>query len=316
MDPKDIFKFTLGLERLPEPRAAETKMSSGTVLIGLKTSDGAILLADQKASMGNWGSIRDMEKILLINDRFALSLTGSASEGILMGEYLHEFINQWEDQYQEPATMKDVIQLYRNISLRSGGMYLASLIVGTDVYGAHLVDIMGFDGFFKTHCFLAANGSGSVFAKPLLEANYNKDIPAIEYNVCQKIVQTAKQEKVQMVKTIEELVKAQRPAQEIYEATRNPQTHHTLPDDGLTRVLRAAIISSHEDNANDPAQFTRPPYNIVIARPGKGIEIVPRDEISLRYELLLPEHMRGRGETKVNAEKILEYQQTLLEAKQ
>ncbi len=313
MDPKETFKYTLGLERLPEPRTSEQKMSSGTVLIGLKANDGVLLLADQKASMGGWGSIRDMEKILLINDRFALSLTGSASEGIMMAEYLHEFINQWEDQYQEPATMKDVIQLYRNIALRSGGMYLASLIVGTDVHGAHLVDVLGFDGFFKTHSFLAANGSGSIFAKPILEANYDKNIPAIEYNVCQKMLSLKNNEKEQMVQTIEELVKAQRPAKDIYDATQLTSQKFKLPDDGLTRVLRAAIISSHEDNANDPAQFTRPPYHVVIARAGKGIEVVPRDEISLRYEMLLPEHMRARGETKVNADMILEYQQSILE---
>ena len=169
-------------------QSEEIKQSirKGTTTVGIVCSDGIVLAADKRATMG--GMIvahKKVDKVFKITDNIALTMAGSVSDAQLVMKLLQAELKIKAMRTSTQPTVNEAVNLlgaivYQNIRKFSTILAISGFLVGgTDNNGFHLYDI-GIDGSVQKHDDYTTDGSGFMYALGVFETLYKKDMKISE----------------------------------------------------------------------------------------------------------------------------------------
>ncbi|HIH39528.1 TPA: proteasome subunit beta [Candidatus Woesearchaeota archaeon] len=158
----------------------EQKLKTGTTTIGIVCSDGIILAADKRMTAGNFIADRETEKVVPIVDDIAVTTAGTVSEIQRLVKLLRAELKLLEVRTTRKVTVKEAANLLTTMNyygIRQMGEWAlaAFLVAGKDINGFSLFDVSP-DGVIKKHDKYTADGSGMVFALPIIESKWKKGI--------------------------------------------------------------------------------------------------------------------------------------------
>lgn len=157
-------------------------VKKGTTTIGIKCSDGVILAADKRATLG--GHIianKAVQKVFPICDNIAVTIAGTVSDAQLVIKLIKAEIRLKKIRTSREPTVKETANLlgtivYQNIRKFSPIMAITGFLIGgADNDGVHLYDV-GVDGSVFKHEDYVTDGSGFMMAFGVLDTLYKKDI--------------------------------------------------------------------------------------------------------------------------------------------
>ena len=155
---------------------------TGTTTIGIKCSDGIVLLADKRSSAGHLVANKEEEKIKIIADNIAVTTAGLVSDAQLLTKLIRAELRLikirrgGEDPRVKEAANLLATFLYHNIRKMSMVPGIVGFLLGgKDNEGFKLYDL-GMDGSVTEHKDFTASGSGCELALGVLESIYEQDI--------------------------------------------------------------------------------------------------------------------------------------------
>lgn len=159
----------------------EIKFKKGTTTVGVVCKDGIILAADKRATVGGLIADKKSQKILLVNNKMALTMAGTVSDAQLLYKLIKAELKLKQLRTEREPNVKESANLlagmiYGNIrkfSIIPGISHF--LFAGVDQTGFHLYDLFA-DGSITEIDDYVSSGSGSLMAYGVLETMYRKDI--------------------------------------------------------------------------------------------------------------------------------------------
>ena len=158
-------------------------LKTGTTTVGILCKDAVVLAADMRATAGNFIANRDVDKVVAVNNRMAVTTAGTVSDIQLLVKLLRSEIKIKELRTNRNITVKEAASLlgsfnYGNIRKYSTIPGVAHFIfAGVDNKGASLYDVFVDGSVFEVkNPGFVATGSGSSYAYGLLEDNYKENI--------------------------------------------------------------------------------------------------------------------------------------------
>jgi proteasome beta subunit len=158
------------------------KLKTGTTTLGLVCSDGLIVGADQKATMGNLVASKTTKKVYEISDGMVMTLAGSVGDAQAMVRLLRAEMNLYKLQEKE-VTTKAAVTLLANILRGSYKSFIPELVQlligGYDKEGAKLYSLDAAGGVTEEKDYVFS-GSGSVISLGVLEEGYKEGMTVEE----------------------------------------------------------------------------------------------------------------------------------------
>lgn len=159
-------------------------LKTGTTTIGIVCKDGVILAADKKMTFGGMiVASTKTEKVLIINEDFAVTTAGNVSDIQLFVKLLKAQVKLDELRKNKKLKTKEIANFLASIMYSSARQFVPSitgfLLAGRDSEGTHLYEL-GADGTVIEYEEFVSDGSGMMFATGVLEAGWKKDIPLDE----------------------------------------------------------------------------------------------------------------------------------------
>lgn len=159
---------------------------TGTTTLGIVCTDGIVIAADKRSTMGGMGIIADRksDKIVPIVDDIVVTTAGVASASDRVARLARAELKLLEVRTDRKVTVKDAANLIvgmNYVNIRQLGEWEAThfLVAGKDMHGYHLYEA-GADGTLKKHEHHAATGSGMLYVWPILETQYNEKTTVAE----------------------------------------------------------------------------------------------------------------------------------------
>ncbi|QLJ52942.1 MAG: Proteasome subunit beta, archaeal [Candidatus Fermentimicrarchaeum limneticum] len=152
----------------------EAKTLKGTTTVGLVCSDGVLLAADKRATMGYFIANREVEKIFQIDDVLALTVAGSVGDAQTLVRYMKYEAQLYKMNYGKPMSVSAATTLLSNIlaQYKFAPFYVQILVGGFDgkprIFNLDPVGGVTEEKFVST-------GSGSPVAYGLLEDAFRDD---------------------------------------------------------------------------------------------------------------------------------------------
>lgn len=158
------------------------EVRKGTTTIGIKCTDGIVLAADKRVTLG--GQIianKTFDKVFKVTENVAITMAGSVSDAQLITKLLQAELKLRkiragrEPSAKESANLLGTI-VYHNIRKFSPFLGITGFLLGgVDNEGFHLYDI-GIDGSVIEHENYVTDGSGFMMAYGVFDTLYKKDI--------------------------------------------------------------------------------------------------------------------------------------------
>lgn len=152
----------------------DDQKKTGTTTVALKCRDGVILAADKRATMGNFISNKEAEKILQVDDKIAATIAGSVGDAQNIVRLLRAEAQLFKMNRRQPMTVKAAATLLSNV-LNNNRYYpylVMSIIAGMDK-GPRVFSIDPVGGLMEEDYI--STGSGSPIAYGVLESSFSKD---------------------------------------------------------------------------------------------------------------------------------------------
>ncbi len=155
-------------------------LKTGTTTMGVVCKDCVVLAADKRATAGYMVVDKSVQKVIKLNDRFALTIAGSVSDAQLFIKVIKAQIALKEVQTNRNITVKETANLISSIvysSIRTPSMLPSVthfLLAGVDK-NIELYDIFPDGSITKINDFVSS-GSGSPYTIGVLESAYSKDM--------------------------------------------------------------------------------------------------------------------------------------------
>ncbi len=155
---------------------------TGTTTISIVCKDGIIMAADKRATAGNFIAVKNVDKVIKINDNLAITIAGLVSDAQLLSKILKSELKLKELRTNKPSTTKEAANLlatmnYSNIRQFSTVQGIVGfLAAGYDTTEGTTCWEIGIDGSINQITDFVSDGSGSVFAYGLLESAWKKDM--------------------------------------------------------------------------------------------------------------------------------------------
>jgi len=163
-------------------------VKTGTTTIGIVCKDGIVVAADKQGSYGTSDSQgvsyiigKDQEKIQEVTPNIIVTTAGTASDTRKNIRLVRAELKIKELRSRKKATVKEVANLFANISyqsIRQPSMIPSIahfVLAGYDELGVHLYDISP-DGFLNLGDKYVASGSGTTHVNPILDSDYKKEM--------------------------------------------------------------------------------------------------------------------------------------------
>lgn len=151
----------------------------GTTTVGVVCTDGVILSADTRATMGFFIAHKKARKIYRIADHLAATISGTVADGQRSVEMIRIHSRLYELSTNRKMSVKAASRFISNwlFSQRFAPLITFSLIGGFDSTGPHVISLDLFGSITEEKC--TATGSGSPIALGVLEDRYDEAL-AIE----------------------------------------------------------------------------------------------------------------------------------------
>ncbi len=160
-----------------EKREEMANMETGTTTLGIASSDGVVLAADNRATMGHLKVSKRAQKVFKIDDGIALTIAGSVGDAQKIVRVMKAQLKLYKLETKE-ISVKGASTLLSNILQESKMMpFMNQFItggIGGDGEGV-LYDLDPMGGLMDHETF-TATGSGSPTAYGVLEDRYDEDM--------------------------------------------------------------------------------------------------------------------------------------------
>jgi proteasome beta subunit len=153
-------------------------IKTGTTTIGIKCTDGIVLIADKRSSAGHLVANKDQEKISKIADNLAVTQAGLVSDAQLLTKLIKAELRLISIRRRgESVKVKEAANLlatflYHNIRKMSMVPGVVGFLLGGVDSEGHKIYDLGMDGSVTEHKDFAVSGSGSELALGVLESLY------------------------------------------------------------------------------------------------------------------------------------------------
>lgn len=158
----------------------EGQQKKGTTTVGIIGKDAVVMAADKRASMGYLIASKDVEKILKITDKIALTIAGAASDGQMLAKFLRAEMELYKLNTGTEPTLSVAANLLANIVFeraKSFIPYIVQLIVGgLDEGNEPALYSLDMGGSIIKEKQYYSTGSGSPMAFGVLEDNYKENL--------------------------------------------------------------------------------------------------------------------------------------------
>jgi len=146
----------------------------GTTTVGLVCSDGVVLAADKRATMGYFIAGKDVRKVFEVDDKIALTVAGSVADAQTLVRWLKAEIKLYRFREKKRMTVDAAGALLSNIMFqyKMFPFYVQLLVAGIEKE-PRIISLDPLGG--ATDEKFVSTGSGSPIAYGLLEATYVKD---------------------------------------------------------------------------------------------------------------------------------------------
>lgn len=154
--------------------AGTGEKKTGTTIVGITTTDGVVVAADRRASLGNVVAHKDVQKIEQVHPRAVLTLAGSVSGAQALVQNVEAEVRLHEARRGEPPSISALATLASN--MMQGGRFsiVTPLLAGVDGDGSHLFTLDPLGSLLPDE--YTASGSGMQFALGVLEDDYRDDL--------------------------------------------------------------------------------------------------------------------------------------------
>jgi proteasome beta subunit len=178
-----------GRRPLPPGDYAEAS-AHATTIVALRTAEGVVMAGDRRATMGNYISSRDIEKVVAADGYSVVGFAGTAGLGIEMIKLYQVELEHYEKIEGASLTLNGkanrlATMLRGNLGIALQGLAVVPLFAGFDLHATSVAEagkIFSFDvvgGVYAERDFDSI-GSGSIFAKSSLKKRYQRDISTDE----------------------------------------------------------------------------------------------------------------------------------------
>ena len=153
-------------------------MKTGTTTVALSCTDGVVLAADQKATMGNLVASKKAKKVFEITNMIGLTIAGSVGDAQAVTRLLKAEVQIYEMQEGAITTKAaaSLLGMLLRTSYKSFVPELVQLIVGgVDERGSEVYSVT-LDGAVMKEDDYTFTGSGSPIALGVLEDSYRSDL--------------------------------------------------------------------------------------------------------------------------------------------
>ena len=161
-------------------------IKKGTTTVGIKCSDGIVLAADKRATLGGRiVSNKTVDKVFPISENIAVTMAGVVSDAQLITKLIKAELRLKKYRTGKDSSVRETSSLlgsivYQNIRRMSPIMGITGFLMGgADEEGCHLYDI-GVDGSVLEHDDYVTDGSGFMMAFGVLDTLYKKDIKVVD----------------------------------------------------------------------------------------------------------------------------------------
>jgi proteasome beta subunit len=174
-----------GRRPLPPGDFAEVS-AHATTIVALRTAEGVVMAGDRRATMGNYISSRDIEKVFPADGYSLVGIAGTAGLGIELVKLYQLELEHYEKIEGAPLTLNGkanrlATMLRGNLGIALQGLAVVPLFAGFDLDAPSIPEagkIYSFDvvgGIYAERDYDSI-GSGSIFAKSSLKKRYRRDI--------------------------------------------------------------------------------------------------------------------------------------------
>ncbi len=159
-------------------------LNTGTTTVGLMCKDCVILAADKRATAGNFIANKNVDKVLPITEKVAITTSGVVSDIQLMAKLLKAELKLKNIRSDREPTVKEAAHLladmvYNNVRKFSSIPGITHFLLGGADRELRLYDVYA-DGSITDVDDFVSSGSGSVMAYGVFEAYYKKEMTEAE----------------------------------------------------------------------------------------------------------------------------------------
>lgn len=160
-------------------------LKTGTSTLGIVCTDGIVIAADRRATMGGMIIQKNANKIVAISDDVIITTAGNVSDAQLLAKLIKAEMKLKKFKANRDMNVKEVANLLggmiygniRRMSLIPGVTHF--VLAGKDSEGTHLYDLFA-DGSVTEIDDYVSSGSGSIFAFGVLETLYTPKLTVAE----------------------------------------------------------------------------------------------------------------------------------------
>ena len=177
--------------RRPLPPGDYAEISAhATTIVAMKTAEGVVMAGDRRATMGNYISSRDIEKVFSADGYSLIGIAGTAGLGIELVKLYQVELEHYEKIEGSSLTLSGkanrlATMLRGNLGIALQGLAVVPLFAGFDTDAAdpatagkiYSFDVVG--GIYEERDFDSI-GSGSIFAKSALKKRYRRGLSSDE----------------------------------------------------------------------------------------------------------------------------------------
>ena len=173
---------------------SKDEMKHGTTTVGIVTTEGVVLAAEKRATMGYLIAHKEVMKVVPITDKIAMTVAGMVGDAQMLTKYLKAELQLYEIRKNKKITVKAASTLLANILYSNRfsmfPFYVQLLLAGADDEGYHLFSL-GPDGSNIKDKYVST-GSGSVMAYGVLEDKYKDGLNLKEgINIAARAIKAA-----------------------------------------------------------------------------------------------------------------------------
>ncbi len=151
-------------------------LKHGTTTVGLRVAEGVVLAADRRATTGYYVAHKKTRKILVVDDRIAVTTAGLVADAQMLVDWVRNEIRRYKIAMKKPIKVAAVANLLSNIIFSSSRIfpYIVQLLVGGYDDAPRLYNLDWF-GTLTEEDYIAT-GSGSPVAMGVIEDGYSHDL--------------------------------------------------------------------------------------------------------------------------------------------
>ncbi len=152
------------------------ELKKGTTTVGLVCSDGVVMAAERRATMGHMIAHKKTQKLFKIDEHLGLTVAGLVGDAQVLTRWLSAEAELYSLKRKKPMSVRAASTLMANIlsGRRYFPFWVQLLIGGIDSEGSHIYSLDAAGGSIADE--YVTTGSGSPFVYGVLEDHYKPDI--------------------------------------------------------------------------------------------------------------------------------------------